>query len=66
MNADILEGTWKQVRGRVKQAWGDRTDDDLAEIDGSYERLVGVLHEKYGSTQEEAHERIDAEFGAET
>lgn len=65
MNADIFEGKWKQLRGRVKQAWGDLTDDDLAKIDGSYDRFVGVLQEKYGYTKEEAQKKIDAEFGAE-
>ena len=65
MNADIFEGKWKQLRGRVKQAWGDLTDDDLAKIDGSYDRFVGVLQEKYGYTKEEAQRTIDSEFGAE-
>ena len=65
MNADVFKGKWKQVRGRAKQAWGDLTDDDLAKIDGSYDRFVGVLQEKYGYTKEEAQRRIDSEFGAE-
>ena len=29
MNADILQGKWKQVRGEMKQWWGNLTDDDL-------------------------------------
>ena len=63
MNADIFKGKWKQLRGRAKQAWGDLTDDDLAKVDGSYDRMVGVLQEKYGYGKEEAQEKIDAEFG---
>ncbi len=64
MNEDIFKGMWKQVRGRAKQVWGDLTDDDLAKIDGSYDRFVGVLQEKYGYTKEEAQEKIDSEFGS--
>lgn len=64
MNADVFKGMWKQVRGRAKQVWGDLTDDDLATIDGSYDRFVGVLQEKYGYTKEEAQRKIDTEFGA--
>ncbi len=63
MNADVFKGKWKQVRGRAKQAWSDLTDDDLARIDGSYDRLVGTLQEKYGYTKAEAEAKIDAEFG---
>jgi uncharacterized protein YjbJ (UPF0337 family) len=64
MNADIFKGKWKQLQGRAKQVWGDLTDDDLAKIDGSYDRFVGVLQEKYGYTKEEAQQKIDSEFGA--
>lgn len=63
MNADVFKGQWKQLRGRVKQTWGDLTDDDLAKIDGSYDRFVGVLQEKYGYTKEEAQKKIDEQFG---
>ena len=37
MNADILAGKWKQLKGRVKQQWADMTHDDLAEVQGNYE-----------------------------
>jgi uncharacterized protein YjbJ (UPF0337 family) len=65
MNADVFAGKWKQVRGRAKQAWAELTDDDLAKIDGSYDRLVGVLQEKYGYGKEEARRKVDAVFGAD-
>ena len=64
MNEDVFKGMWKQVHGRAKQVWGDLTDDDLAKIDGSYDRFVGVLQEKYGYSKEEAQEKIDSEFGS--
>lgn len=63
MNADVFRGKWKQLRGRAKQAWGSLTDDDLAKIDGSYDRFVGVLQQKYGYSKEEAQRKIDSEFG---
>lgn len=48
MNKDALEGKWKQIRGHVKETWGDLTDDELDQIAGHYDQLVGVLQEKYG------------------
>ncbi len=62
MNRDVFEGKWKQFRGRVKQQWGDLTDDDLDRIDGSYDRFIGVLQEKYGYSRAEAEAKVDEEF----
>lgn len=54
MNTDIAEGKWKQVKGRIRQAWGELTDDDLDKIQGHEERFVGLMQEKYGMGKEEA------------
>ena len=59
MNRNILEGKWKQLRGIVREKWGELTDDELDEIAGNSERLAGVLQEKYGYTQLEAERQID-------
>ena len=34
MNADILKGKWKEIKGEAKQKWGKLTDDDLTQIEG--------------------------------
>ncbi len=59
MNQDILQGKWKQLKGRVRQQWADLTDDDLAHVEGSYEELVGVVQEKYGRTRAEAEAEVN-------
>jgi uncharacterized protein YjbJ (UPF0337 family) len=58
MAHDVLEGKWKQLKGKVKQQWGKLTDDDLDVIDGKQEELVGLLQERYGYEKEKA----EAEF----
>jgi uncharacterized protein YjbJ (UPF0337 family) len=63
MNADIFEGRWKQIRGRADRVWGKLSDDDLARVDGTYDRRVGTLQETYGYTRAEAQDEVDAEFG---
>ncbi|MDJ0756626.1 MAG: CsbD family protein [Ardenticatenaceae bacterium] len=52
------EGHWNQVRGEVQKAWGELTDNDLDRIAGSRRRLVGVLQEKYGRSQEQAWQEV--------
>lgn len=58
MNTDVLQGNWKQLRGRVKEMWGNLTDDDLDRIDGRADRLIGVLQEKYGYARDKAETEI--------
>jgi len=59
---DILQGNWKQMRGQVKEWWGDLTDDDLAKIDGKRDKLVGSLQERYGYTRERADQEVTRRF----
>jgi uncharacterized protein YjbJ (UPF0337 family) len=53
------QGRWEQLKGRVKQAWGDLTDDDFTKADGDYDELVGIINEKTGETREEIEKRLD-------
>ncbi len=64
MNDDKLKGKWKQLSGKVKSEWGKLTDDDVQQIEGDSERLVGKLQERYGIARDEAQRRADA-FTAE-
>jgi uncharacterized protein YjbJ (UPF0337 family) len=59
MNRNILQGKWKQLRGEIRQRWGELTDDDLDQVAGQSEKLAGVLQERYGYTQMEAERQID-------
>jgi uncharacterized protein YjbJ (UPF0337 family) len=59
MNRDQLEGKWKQIKGRAKEKWGKLTDDDLDEIQGKQEVLVGKIQERYGHNREAAKEAVD-------
>ena len=56
MNQNVFEGKWKQIRGQAKIWWGKLTDDDLEEVGGSFDKLIGLLQEKYGYTQQQAEE----------
>jgi uncharacterized protein YjbJ (UPF0337 family) len=62
MNADILQGKWKQIRGEVKKWWGDLTDDDLDRIEGERDKLIGRLQERYGYTREHAEAEVERRF----
>lgn len=59
MHKQMLEGKWKQVKGSIKEQWGKLTDDEIDQIEGKSEKLVGKLQEKYGYTMEKAQKEVD-------
>lgn len=60
MNKDIIEGNWKQIKGKIMQKWGNLTDSDLSRIRGTREELEGLLLEKYGIKKDKAKEEIES------
>lgn len=56
MNNDALQGQWKQLRGSIKQAFGQLTDDDLLQADGHADKLMGALQTRYGYTKAQAQD----------
>lgn len=58
MIADILSGKWKQLKGSIKAKWGKLTDDEIDQVEGKMEKLVGLLQEKYAYTKEKAEAEI--------
>ncbi|HRQ60072.1 MAG TPA: CsbD family protein [Alphaproteobacteria bacterium] len=58
MNKDIFEGNWKQLKGEVQKQWGKLTNDNLDIINGSREKLSGLIQENYGVAKDEAEKQI--------
>ncbi len=59
MNWDTVKGNWKQMTGEVKSRWGKLTDDDLTQIQGERDKLVGKIQERYGIAKDEAERQVD-------
>jgi uncharacterized protein YjbJ (UPF0337 family) len=59
MNSDVLSGMWKQLRGEIRQTWGELTDDEIDQIGGERDKLIGKLQEKYGYSKMEAESEIN-------
>jgi uncharacterized protein YjbJ (UPF0337 family) len=54
MDMGTLKGNWNQIKGEVKARWGKLTDDDLTEIAGEGDKLIGALQKKYGYSKDKA------------
>ena len=55
---DKVEGNWITAKGNVKEQWGKLTDDDILQIKGKREQLVGKLQSRYGIDLPEADKQV--------
>lgn len=62
MNNLEIKGNWNIAKGKLKQRWGDLTDDDLAYVKGHEEELVGRIQRRTGETREEVTKAINDSF----
>lgn len=59
MNKLTLEGNWNEIKGKLKQKYGDLTDNDLTYAKGKEEELFGRLQQRLGKSKEEIKKEID-------
>jgi len=59
MDWNVIEGNWRQLKGKLREKWGHLTEDDLDKIAGKREQLEGKIQERYGMTKAEVEKEID-------
>ena len=59
MNWEQLKGKWNEMSGKVKEEWGDLTDDDITEAAGQREQLAAKVQQRCGKTKEQAEKEVD-------
>lgn len=58
MNWNQMQGNWKEFTGKARQTWGKFTEDELYQIAGKREMLVGQIQKKYGIDEEAAEKQV--------
>jgi uncharacterized protein YjbJ (UPF0337 family) len=53
-----MMGNWNQLKGKVKQKWGQLTDDELNEVEGNIDQLVGLVQQKTGEARQQIERTI--------
>mgnify|MGYP000518139079 CR=1 FL=1 len=48
-----IKGNWNETKGKLKEKFGELTDDDLAFEEGQEDQLVGQIQKKTGKTRDE-------------
>jgi uncharacterized protein YjbJ (UPF0337 family) len=54
-----LKGNWNIIKGKLKQAYGELTDDDLKYVEGQEDELVGRIQKRIGSTSADVHHLLE-------
>ena len=55
-----FQGSWNEVKGRLKQKYADLTDDDLLYAEGKDEELLGRLEKRLGRSRDEIRREIES------
>jgi uncharacterized protein YjbJ (UPF0337 family) len=53
LTREELQGTWTQIKGQIRERWGQITDDELQQVHGDGEQLLGFLQKKTGQSRQE-------------
>jgi len=53
-----MMGNWNQLKGKVKQKWGQLTDDELNEVEGNTDQLIGLVQQKTGESREQIEKAL--------
>ncbi len=53
-----IKGNWNEKKGKLKQKYGELTDDDLTYAEGKEEELIGRVQQRLGTSKEEARRII--------
>jgi uncharacterized protein YjbJ (UPF0337 family) len=59
MDWNWVEGNWKEIKGKARQAWGKLTDDELDKIAGKREELEGMIQKRYGVSKDLAQKDVE-------
>ena len=54
-----LKGNWNELKGKLKQKYGQLTDDDLTFAEGKEDELLGRLQKRLGKSKEDVRREIE-------
>lgn len=54
-----IKGRWNEIKGKLKQDYGDLTDEDLTYAEGKEDELLGKLQRKTGKSKDELRKQIN-------
>jgi uncharacterized protein YjbJ (UPF0337 family) len=59
---DVIDGKWKELRGKIRKWQDKRSDDQLIQVNSKREQFIGILQKRYGYTQEKAVSELNRHY----
>lgn len=59
MNKEQIQGNFDQFKGKLKEAYGRLTDDEISMYNGKRDQFLGKVEEKYGLAKDEARKKLE-------
>jgi len=59
MDWNRIEGSWKDLKGKVREKWAKLTDQDLDEIRGKKDQLIGKIQNYYGYGKDQVNKELN-------
>jgi uncharacterized protein YjbJ (UPF0337 family) len=53
------KGQWNELKGKIKEQWGELTNDDLDRAEGRRDQLIGAIQQRYGKARNEVEEELN-------
>jgi uncharacterized protein YjbJ (UPF0337 family) len=53
-----IQGKWTQLKGQIRDRWGQITDDELQQAQGNTEQLIGLLEKKTGESRRQIEQFV--------
>src|SRR5688572_16611834 len=60
MDSNRIEGSWAELKGKAKHQWGNLTDDELTQIGGQKDELMGRIQARYGYSKDKAKQEVES------
>lgn len=58
MNQDLMAGKWKEIKGEIRNVWGNITGDELEQSKGNLAAITGLIQQKYGHKKDEVSSKL--------
>src|SRR5688572_17400342 len=59
INQQVLQGSWNEISGKIQQKWGQLTRDELRQVQGNIDQLIGLIQRKTGESREVIEHVLD-------
>lgn len=63
-NEQMIEGDWNEIKGKLRQKWGQLTDDDLPKLRGELDQIIGIIQRKTGEGREAIERYVEQVSGS--